>query len=314
MLLILRRFLLFRLKQAYRMLLDIGGINLILLIPLIIVFGLSLLAFFFGQKGLLPVILVLGLLGTVHFQRKDSDFIALLRVPKPVLYSVEYLFYSLPVLIVLGIFGHWEQLLYILGGIPIIGFSPQINLANPIKNWTAPNIGISPFLWEFRALWYQAPFYAITTVIVGIVASFWLVGYIAFMVIFTFYLAATFQMMEGKEILSSVYLENNFLSKKIRLASQFWLVVTIPMHLILLVTHSEYFFLPLISITWMLFSLSFAIYLKYAHYHPSRERFYSSLGLTLFSVGLFIPFLLPVALIFWFRMRNKAHKNLQYYA
>ena len=314
MLLILKRFLQFRLKQGYRMVLDIGGINLVLLVPLLFVFILSVLAFFFSQEGLLPVAVVVGLLLLVHLKRDDNDFLNLLRIPKPMLFFVEYFFYSIPILVTLGIFQHWEQLLYIMASIPIVAITPKITIQSKRFSWAMPNLGIPKILWEFRALWYQAPAYIILSIIIGVVASFWMIGYCLFILVFTFYLASAFQAIEGKEILESAHEDYRFLNKKVGLAMLIWGIITIPMHIIFIIQNIEYYFIPIIGIVWMALSISFSIYLKYAHYHPSRTHFYNSLPLTLFTVGLLIPFLLPIAVVVWFRMKNKAANTLQYYA
>jgi hypothetical protein len=135
-----------------------------------------------------------------------------------------------------------------------------------------------------------------------------------FLWIFTFTITSFYTECEPLHILfaSSENMKKLLRSKIIR-HSILLIMIFAPVLIINSFFHPEMTFINIAFILVEIILLAFSILLKYTSYQPDENLNGNSILISLATIGVIIPFLLPVPLIMCFRNYRKAIKNLNRY-
>ncbi len=106
---------------------------------------------------------------------------------------------------------------------------------------------------------------------------------------------------------------NQFLKKKLYQHSKYILLLFIPIVIVNTIFNYEYWFIILLFIPIQLALICFAICLKYSNYQPNKILIGSNMTLSLVSIGVIIPYFLPIPLMLSLYYYGKAKKNLLNY-
>jgi hypothetical protein len=104
-----------------------------------------------------------------------------------------------------------------------------------------------------------------------------------------------------------------FLRNKILSHSKLPAILYLPVLLINTILNPEFLILNILFIPIQLSLISFAILLKYSNYRPGQNSVANNLTLSLVSLGIAIPYLLPLPLLMSMPYYKRAKKNLDMY-
>ena len=302
-----------RIKQLFRIILQIGIIRAIFL--------LGLLSFLFlyvfitlseksNQEFIVGAYVLLLL--TIQIKRKDKVFLNIYaKVPQSI-FQFEYFLLSLPILIPLIYYGLWTYLLLFticLIAIPFLRISIKQSSINSVFQRIIPDenfewkSGIRKTLITFIGIW-----------LIGLSTSFFVASvpiaiFVLGVIILNFY-----EKSEPLQILLADELNvKRFLIKKIKNHLLLFSVLIIPLILPFIVFNLEYYYIPLIEYAIFSILLIYTILLKYAFYQPNSKsgamQIYTMIGV----VSLFIPVLIPVVLLLSIKFAFQASNKLNFY-
>ena len=248
----------------------------------------------------------------IHRNRKDYFFLSKMSNPPVWVFFVEYFVFSVPLLVLMSVFGlHIQALMYLV-------LLSAICLIKPLPKGTKTKYGawvkhIPAAMFEWRSgIRVNLPailfFYGLG--IAGIY-SIWLS--VASIILLSLTFAAFYGANESQKILAaSEQSADVFLQCKIGQHTKYWVLFLLPL-LLVASAHYQYWTFILAAFAAALNLLIFAILAKYAYYRPASTGVLSQFVVSmawLFSVILplsILVFLTNIVLYF------KAKNNLNYY-
>ena len=300
-----------RMNQFWRVLEDVGIVRVLVLGAFIgfpLIGGIKKVA----APELHPVVAIVWalILCGIHFQRPDKSFLKLVGSNPFQVYLVEYFLLSLPVIGLLVFYGGF---LWAASLLPFLVLLSALNFTIGKRQVRAINMNWIPVRgFEWKSGMRKNGLLFILFFLLGIGLAF-----TPFMIpisIAGFGIVAASFYLEGESVMLLRQFADSpkgLLRKKIADGSLWLSFGVLPLAVVYVCLHPQFWFIPLVL--WIAGSLliSFAILIKYALFEPGQKLEKNGMILALFGVFLFIPFLLPAALFLWVRQYGKAMQSLK---
>lgn len=304
-----------RLKQAYRILTEIGAgyvvILLILSIPLLGGIAQKL----WMESIYIPMGVALFIMINTHLFRKDKAFLKLIIKKPYAIYCVEYALIVLPFIILLLARNAWLPIGVLLGAcilIPFMGFTIELKSTRTRPLFSLPKYFNKAYDWiaGLRKNW----FYLIVLYLLGLI--FCQRTEVIPVVLFLMSLTTTsfYQDGEPSTFLESFHLKASaFINYKIKWhLITFW-VLSAPLVLLWFIFNAQYWYIFLILFVVISIFPILAIVLKYYSYEPGIPLTSQNMTLGIMVAFLCFPFTQPVPLIMLPVYYKKAITNLKNY-
>jgi hypothetical protein len=285
-------------------------VGLLILIPVLVpVIGLVKLK----SGGFIFLGIQLFFIFSIHSGRKDKNFLKMVADKPLQIFIAEYFLLSFPFILLISFTKQWYLAAFTLPFcilIPLLNFSFSKKKLNLVR---IPFIPDSAFEWKSGLR--TAYVYFILSWIIGAGLSF-LVGAVPVAIIILNLIVASFYMEGEPKLLLEVFERSasRFLWFKIKQALIFFWIITLPLVLLFLVFHLQYWYI----IAYIVFSatllLVFSVLQKYAFYEENvNATTRNSLLLFFAFLAFYVPFLiflLPVMFMLAFRFYKKSLQNL----
>ncbi len=307
------KLLIFRFRQLYRMLREIGVIYLV--VALILVFGLvmGIIEQVFNSDS--PAIGLIGILlaSFIHLNRKDGNFLSKLDISTAKLFAAEYLIFFLPLTTIFLFSGNYGAVFIQNIGLLLLCFVKPVSFINSSYSNRLDLKFISSQAFEARSF-FRRFFIPLALVYVFLLGTGMFVapGLLATLLLsFTF--ISFFDEVESKELFEVFHFKKGILTSKIQIYLGLYYLLMIPHVLLFLILHFQYWYLLLAALFLGTTVILFNIFYRYAQFTPYRRRVYNSTANSLFIFSIIIPFFYPVTLIYLLIYWLKARKNIRFY-
>ncbi len=306
-------FLLLRIKQGERFLLEIGTVRLIIVFGFLIYLSIGFWDVLKNSSAAnLSVFLVLSTLATVHFQRADQGFLVHFPIKPQILFVLEYLAIGLVFIATLSLKWYWLQALTLLLGIGVIAHIPIKKQVLNIKIIPLPFIMTPAFEWKSGVRKSFLPLLLLYIVALSLLKT----PFAMPLGVITLGLIVSGFYMESEPILmleTVGHAPKKILFHKVKIAAIHFLIFTAPFLALSLIFYAEWWFLSLYTFIAGLFIISFAIVMKYALYEPNQPLQLNGFLVGFVTFSLVVPFLAPVPFVMLFVYGRKAIVNLKNY-
>ena len=307
------KLLIFRSKQLYRMLREIGVIYLV--VAFLLVFGLLMGGIEQMVLSQSPSFGLFGILmaSFIHLNRKDGRFLSKLDISTPKLFAAEYLVSFLPLTMIFLYSGNYKAaVLQNIGTLMLCFVKPLSGSKSGFSSGLDLKL-ISLNAFEARSYLRQffIPLVFVYVLLLGTAMFMGPALLAGLLIAMTF--AAFFDEVESKELFEVFHFKNGILNHKIRIYLGLYFVLMAPHILLFLIIHFQYWYLLLASLFLGSTLILFNIFYRYAQFTPYRRRVYNSTANSLFIFSMIIPFFYPVTLIYLLIFGLKARKNIRFY-
>ncbi len=299
--------------QLKRVLISLGLFRFVFVL---VIFILGLLAFFTvlktGQNLELASAALLILLASLQIQRRDKPFLKLHFSNFKTILFAGYLMLSMPVLAFLVYFLRWELLALLLAGtyfITFIDLKSKTRFGNSVFQKWLPN---DAFEWR-SGMRKNLPF-LLLIFLTGIGFSF-LTGAVP-LAIFAYGVFPIKFYEKGEPVQMLIAGEQSamrLMLQKFRMHFVIFSLLTLPLITAFLIFHLEYWYIVLAEYILFLSLHLFFIVLKYAFYIPNEKPAAVEVFTAVGTVGIVIPFLLPIVWVLTVWMFFRAKSNLKPY-
>ncbi len=249
---------------------------------------------------------------TIQIRRNDKKFISTMVTCPTLIYFSEYLFFSLPLLIIVIAAARWSYaipylLLCILISLISYRHKPKAGIIN-----LSGIVPADAFEWIAgirKHSWYILPLYlcAIALVFVKFASLFLLIMVLSA-------IASFYQECEPLNILQVKELSaKRFIWKKLKSHVKLYLLSAAPIIAGYCLFNPETAWVAMLIFILSTINLCFFILSKYALYQPGIKLTSNSVATGIALISMFIPFLLPLPLIMCLRDYNRALSNLDHY-
>ena len=309
---ILKTYISIRLRQLFRVARDAGWGYVLILLPFLAVVILALLdrSLRSGQPITAAVYFLFA--ASFHFNRRDAAFLSRLPLFPFLFRCLDYTLLSIPFLCGVVVLGLFREVVFLLLGIPLLALLPSAyGLLARQRSWSFSFIPVSAFEWRagFRRYgWLFLLVYIVT------LFAFRLTGAaIVATVLLSIFSVSLFDDLEDKNLLEAFDPPRKFLLKKAYGQGLVFHTLLLPQYILFLAFHTGYWYLLLAVILIAECILLFALFYKYAHWHPQQRKAYNQMATGLYAGGMIVPFLAPASLFYCWLYFRKAQRNLQYY-
>lgn len=319
-----------RIKQLFRLFKGIDFIRLFFLLGILAVVSFMLYSWSSNVEYIkiwIPVHALIFL--SIHFSRKDKDFLRMITNRSYLIFFTEYTLLSLPVFIAFSIHGNWMGLLIIplLFLVAILRFTLATSfsgigklLLNPLSSQSGPTllkiIGTgNPFLFEWNS-GMRGPYILFLGFVYLVVACFSFTGYVAHigMVILSILISTFYSQGEPRMLIESYSNSaRQFLFRKVSINYKYLTIIFFPILLTSLVFQTEMWYLLLLALLISYIIQLLAILIKYGLFHENSNLERNAPILILSVIGVLLPFIWPLPIIIGIRSYRKAIKNLNPY-
>lgn len=302
-----------RVKQLFRIIIQIGVFRTIFLsglLSLFLVYVFIILSEKTYHIYLLGVFITLLL--AIQIKRKDKVFLNIYAKKPQLVFFVEYLILSIPLIIPQIYYELWTWLclfLLSLSIVPFLNLNIKQSSINSIFQRAIPN---DNFEWKSGVRKNLILLISLWTI--GLITSFYfmtvpIIIFVLGVIILNFY-----EKPEPLQILLAPELNSKkFLQQKIKNHLIVFYSLITPLILLSIAFNPEYYYILLIECCAFSFLLIYTILLKYAFYKPNVKsgatQIYTNIGV----LGLLLPIFLPIILILSIRFLFKASNNLNFY-
>jgi hypothetical protein len=277
------------------------------------VFFLSALKWLSETDWWVAALIGLGCLLSVHFYRPDKKWLMHLPFKKWQLFLIEYSFATLPVSIaMIGFFQNWKlAALFQLCAI-LVSFVPNFNTKKTQQTWflNLNKIPLEAFEWRVGL---RKAFPIIFLYLIGFFVAKYVAGVPIVCLLIILFGMSFYETLEPKELLEASLLKGGLLKRKVWVHSLFIHIAFLPLYGLFLVFHTKYWYFLLALFLVIEASLLFAIFFKYAHYLPRRQKAPNQTQVGFFFLGLIVPFFTPGAIVAIFIYWRKAVKRINYF-
>jgi hypothetical protein len=309
----IHKYLLIRLRQIIRAVISTGIMRMIIFFAVFVLITLVAYKYAGGNPGdTIISALHLSFILYYHLKRQDIKFMRV-HIDRYKLYIlVEYLMYSLPVLIILLV---QAKLIHLVSIPAILFIISNIRLRKRFrrKNTIIQRI-IPDDAFEWKAGSRKTAYIFIILILAGLGTAFFegsipLVILIIGMIPLGFTdTAEPYQMVIAYE-LSTV----QFLMHKIRKQVILFLIPVIPLILVYLIFHPNYWYIPLLELLILTSLQVYFVTAKYAFYESAKKstaaQIYGAIG----ALSIFLPFMIPFVWIMTIRFFYKSKQKLNFY-
>lgn len=303
-----------RFKQFYRAIGEVGFIRMILVLPFIGIFILGVMESLLQQGMWSAFAFFAFILVSIHFNRKDKHFLKLLQNQRFTIYIIEYILISLPIIAWFVYESAWLQ---IVATLLLSGILPFINWTFVYQNTKAwlrfPKFMTTDFEWMIgirKNIGYIIPLY-----ILGLVLSFKTVSVLAVLLLLGI-ITTTFYLEEGEpRNFLHLYADSpkGLMRLKVIRAISLFLLFTIPLSIVFLIFHYQYWYLLLAVLAISSVIQLTSVTLKYTTYQPKASNQRNAFLLGFLLVCWLTPFTQLVPLLMTITYYRKAINRLKSY-
>jgi hypothetical protein len=308
---LLSKFIQFRFKQFGRLLKETGLIRSFFLLVVVGIILFSQLARPLPEPEYLFVLFYFLIL-PVHFTRKDDSFLRKLNLPREIVLAAEYNILVFPVSLFLVYYQQWSIIL--LGHflatsiifIPIPTIEKKHSATDKFIKW------IPELLFEWKSYFRQHPFFLLACYVLTLLFSFYTYTVPIGLLLLLSIIPNVFNPLESKDLIASYTKDSDFLWSKVKDHSYFVHLLLLPLYLCFLFFHHQLWYVLVIFVILIEFSLCFCLFYKYSQFNVSTSTVHNQLP---FAIS-FIAFLLffPIGIFFIYSYWKKAHNALPVYA
>lgn len=300
-----------RFNQFARILEEIGVVYVILLLLVLFPLLLGLLDKLAAIPAMWTAGFMLAILGSIHLNRPDKDFVKLILHRPYLMYLMEYAMLAFPIVIWLIYLQNWWAVALLLSGIILVGWIPLTlrlrQRQNPLLRF--PSTFTRHYEWVNglrKSAYIMLPIY-----VVGLALSL----YTATVPIVLFLLGlmtTDFYMDCEPRIFIELYGGNarSFLRKKIGNHLLIFWLACLPLVGLFLIFHASYWYILLVIMVAVSIFSVLSITLKYASYQPNIRLTQNGIILALMVAFMCLPFGQPVPLVMTVVYYRRALKNL----
>lgn len=305
----LKQIILIRCLQFCRILQDLGWVRATLAIVLLVLF----FNYIFNSLSILPhiglIVLATSIAAiTIHTQRRDRAFLAMIARQTWLIYWVEYVLLTTPIFIALIINQYFVWAIIQIIALAAISVIPN-RTGTPVNRIHNRFINlIPPFCFEIKSgiRRYFGPFVAIY--VSGVCSIFWVGGIPVAIIALLFIFLNFYQQCESRQIIDRQPLTpHRFLVDKLTRNLQIFAVICLPLLGLFVWFHPNLALLIALEMLLALLILAFAIVLKYALYAPNTDLTANSL---IIAIALFFPPMVVLGIPIYY---YKATHNLKQY-
>lgn len=309
----IKQILFIRIKQTFRSIKNIGILRT--LFVLFFIAYVSLITYNQFQQnleGILIIVFLLSIIFTIHVLRTDKNFLNNITLNPQFIYFTEYIFFTSPVILLCIVTSRIDLILY-----QIIGLS-LISLLNVSYNFKKQNLNnflirlIPTDCFEVKSgirqsFWLMVPLYFLS---LGF--TFW-IGTAPTMMFFSlFFFISFYQECEPRNVLEiNEFSPRKFLINKLLINYKIFTIIQIPLIILFMFFHIEYWWIVLIEYAFATIVLIFIILLKYTMYSPNEFLNANTILGVFATFSIILPFLLPVLILFTVLYYFKAIENLK---
>jgi hypothetical protein len=306
------RLLQLRLRQIWRLGSTVGWLWIIAL-PILFIFFLVLLSKLQSAHPALVYVFAFLLPVSFHYSRKDARFLKKSGYRLPLIFSLEYLWLALIILLPVAILsGNWFPLIFAFPGALALALLPMrkrhTHLLPPIR---IKFISVRAFEWVAGIRQYG--WGLIIIYILGLAGSYWVAPPLIAILLFSILLPGFYDHCEPKEWMENLFSQPNHLLKKSGQHALLLILFLLPLMIPFLFFSMDYWYVLLLALSASLLYLLFSIFYKYANYYPGRRKVQNGTVSGLMALGLFLPFTAPVAIGYICLLFFKAKNRLRLY-
>ena len=302
-----------RLKQLIRIIAEIGIIRTVVLF-LILGFSLILMYTKLNEESYREIVILsfAAIILLIHFKRKDKEFVNIYIGNPRILFFVEYLIISFPLIIAILYLELWIYAAAYLGSLIIIAIIKLKEKKLSINSLIQRLIPEENFEWKSGIR--RNLFFAVGVWLIGFFTSFFIgsvpiVIFILGVIVLNFY-----EKFEPLAILiANEYNPREFLFRKLQNHLIIFSVLISPLILSFLIFSPQYYYIPLIEFISFCILIVYTILLKYSFYRPEGISGATQIFTMIGIACLFIPVLIPIILLLSIKFLFKAINNLNYY-
>ena len=302
-----------RSKQFQRYLQELGIVRIIIIAFLLVSAITQIIKLLQKQNfGFVVLALFAVALITLHFKRKDTDFLRLVNRKTIVVYQIEYLFLALPLSLLFLFSAHLAFVIFpflIALGIAVL---PKKTYSSSGATFSLPFISDASYEWK-AGLRKQFIYILILYVLGFVFASeIWLPPLLIVLLSITF---SSFYLVCESRLMLQVWncTSTQFLRKKIGMLLRNYLLILTPLILYSLLVNSDYWYLLLYASVAGILICILAILLKYSMYEPNLDLEFNKTIIGIALVSFLVPYLGAASLLLLVRYYRKSTHNLKSY-
>ncbi len=297
-------------KQLYRMLKSVGLILLALGLPFIFIMLLSLidrsrdgyvLSFLFGLTLL-----------SIHNYRGDREHLLQLGFNSRLVFMIEYIVIAIVLgLTALMLVGNWQNLVMMIAAAVVVAMLPNFKVTRLKKLFFFPVSWILIRDFECRTGMRTFGWPVVLIGLIGAGMSFVSpIGPILSVILISMATASWYNYCEPMAMFKLEKGSFSFLMSKLTSLYKYLLLFYLPSIILFLFFHLELWYLLLVAVLFGILINSFAIFYKYAAYHPSRQNLHSETAIGIFSFSSLVPFFAPVCIFYLIVYARRAFQNV----
>ncbi len=282
-----------RLRQIYRACAEVG---FLLLFPLAMfaLMALRMMELLSKTQHLAWALIVPLLALSVHFKRKDANFLTQLCLRKKVVYAFEYALLALPMAIIVAFFQPFTTVLLGVFGSVMVAFLPQKEKKSSVSSLLSYNfIPLSLFEWRFGFRRENLGVIFIILYVLALIGSAWEGAILVFALFSSFCLISIYDFCEPKEWLTASF----SLWKKLKLHLLAWSLLLLPHAFACWFWHPTLWYFPLIAWYFGAMLIAFCLAYKYKVWSPFRHQVNNAMAAYIF-IGMMLTIFISPACIF----------------
>jgi hypothetical protein len=302
---LLLKFLEFRLKQIGRLLKEVGIIRVLLLITIVLGFLLFQLNELPEQNILLILFYPLLIL-PYHLSRKDHAFLRKLDLSEKTFFAIEYNSLALLYSLLLAYNLRWTTILagHILVTLIIFLPAPTVKKKRSVNSRLIKWIPGHLFEWRCYFRQHKLSFggcYLLTGLL-----SFYTYAIPVGIFIFLTAMPDIFKHVEPKEFIETYPGNTAFVWSKIKGHSLFVHLLLSPLYFLFIIFHSQMWFLLVLLLLIVEFSVCFCLLYKYSRFHISTCEVHNQIPFAIFLMALILFFPVGIFLLYlcWKKTEN----------
>jgi len=255
----------------------------------------------------------IGVYALIQIRRKDKTFLQTHFLKYRYIFCVEYMLLSIPMIACLSYHQKWEQLLILTIGnslVPFLDYKPRKRSLNTKFQQIIPND-----CYEWKAGSRKVLFAILSLWIIGLCTSFFVGSVPAVILIIGFVVLSFYKNCEPYQmIIASEKSSGKFLLHKIKSQTLVFTIITLPLISAFVLFHAEYWYIVVIEYILLTTLHVFIIFTKYAYYQPNTKspaaQTIGGIGVLGTIIPVFIPVVLVMAVVFYFRSKQRLNHYL----
>lgn len=309
----IKAFVIIRIKQVYRLLLELGIFRILFVLGLLTFLGFILFMLTSNnEKAIYSALIAPIFFAYIQLKRKDSIFLKTHFAHYKIINWVEYALASLPLIVCFVYHAQWELILLLLmaNGVSVqANFSFTRKSVNTVFQRFIPDesfewkAGVRQFILLFIPLWIAA-----------LATSFFIGSVPIAMFIFGISLIGFNEKCEPYQmILAHEKNAVEFLQSKLKNQLKQFTILVLPLIAAYLIFHHAYWYIILAEYAIFLVLHAYFLLSKYAMYEsnekPPGVQLYSTIG----TLSIVVPLFIPVVALLTIHFYYKSIDNLNFY-